>query len=64
LSSLLWCPTPWVGNVRNPTHRVGHRTHRVGHRTFHFRTTFLPPKDEIGDLVVKLKKFHEWYVSK
>jgi aspartate/methionine/tyrosine aminotransferase len=32
--------------------------------TFHFRTTFLPPKDEIGDLVVKLKKFHEGYIAK
>jgi aspartate/methionine/tyrosine aminotransferase len=30
--------------------------------TFHFRTTFLPPKDEIEDLVVKLKRFHEQYV--
>jgi aspartate/methionine/tyrosine aminotransferase len=30
--------------------------------TLHFRTTFLPPKDEIEELVVKLKKFHEWYV--
>ena len=30
--------------------------------TFHFRTTFLPPKDEIDELVVKLKKFHEQYV--
>jgi alanine transaminase len=32
--------------------------------TFHFRTTFLPPKDEIGDLVVKLKEFHEAYTAK
>lgn len=30
--------------------------------TFHFRTTFLPPKEEIEDLVVKLKAFHESYV--
>jgi aspartate/methionine/tyrosine aminotransferase len=30
--------------------------------TFHFRTTFLPPKDEIEELVVKLKKFHHRYV--
>jgi len=29
--------------------------------TLHFRTTFLPPRDEITDLVVKLKKFHEAY---
>ena len=31
--------------------------------TLHFRTTFLPPKDEIEELVVKIKKFHEGYVS-
>ena len=30
--------------------------------TFHFRTTFLPPKDEIEQLVVKLKKFHQRYI--
>jgi alanine transaminase len=30
--------------------------------TFHFRTTFLPPKEDIEDLVVKLKAFHERYV--
>ena len=30
--------------------------------TFHFRTTFLPPKAEIKELVVKLKTFHERYV--
>jgi aspartate/methionine/tyrosine aminotransferase len=32
--------------------------------TLHFRTTFLPPKDEIKDLVAKLKVFHENYVAK
>ncbi len=32
--------------------------------TLHFRTTFLPPRDEITDLVVKLKAFHEGYVAK
>jgi alanine transaminase len=31
--------------------------------TLHFRTTFLPPKDEIEELVVKLKEFHEKYVK-
>ncbi len=31
--------------------------------TLHFRTTFLPPRDEIKDLVVKLKEFHEAYVA-
>jgi aspartate/methionine/tyrosine aminotransferase len=30
--------------------------------TLHFRTTFLPPKDEIEQLTVKLKKFHKRYV--
>ncbi len=30
--------------------------------TFHFRTTFLPPSDEIEDLVEKLKVFHVNYV--
>jgi len=30
--------------------------------TFHFRTTFLPPRDEIEQMVVKLKTFHERYV--
>ncbi|MBX2992922.1 MAG: aminotransferase class I/II-fold pyridoxal phosphate-dependent enzyme [Bacteroidetes bacterium] len=29
--------------------------------TFHFRTTFLPPQDEIEELVEKLKAFHEKY---
>lgn len=32
--------------------------------TLHFRTTFLPPKDEIEELVVKLKEFHEDYTNK
>jgi aspartate/methionine/tyrosine aminotransferase len=31
--------------------------------TLHFRTTFLPPKDEIEELVVMMKKFHEGYIS-
>lgn len=31
--------------------------------TLHFRTTFLPPQDEIEELVVKLKRFHEQYVK-
>ncbi|MBI4535634.1 MAG: aminotransferase class I/II-fold pyridoxal phosphate-dependent enzyme [Ignavibacteriae bacterium] len=31
--------------------------------TLHFRTTFLPPQDEIEDLVRKLKKFHERYTK-
>ena len=30
--------------------------------TLHFRTTFLPPRDEIEQLVLKLKNFHEKYV--
>jgi len=30
--------------------------------TFHFRTTFLPPREEIEHLVVNLKTFHERYV--
>ena len=29
--------------------------------TFHFRTTFLPPEEEIRELVTNLKKFHEAY---
>lgn len=29
--------------------------------TFHFRTTFLPPQEEIEELVEKLKAFHEKY---
>jgi len=31
--------------------------------TLHFRTTFLPPKDEIEELVVKMKEFHKGYVK-
>ncbi|HEY3250073.1 MAG TPA: aminotransferase class I/II-fold pyridoxal phosphate-dependent enzyme [Ignavibacteria bacterium] len=31
--------------------------------TLHFRTTFLPPKDEIETLVEKMKVFHEKYVK-
>lgn len=31
--------------------------------TLHFRTTFLPPKDEIEELVVKMKGFQKRYVS-
>jgi alanine transaminase len=30
--------------------------------TFHFRTTFLPPRDEIESLVERLRRFHENYV--
>jgi aspartate/methionine/tyrosine aminotransferase len=30
--------------------------------TLHFRTTFLPPRDEIEQLVRSLKKFHERYI--
>jgi alanine transaminase len=30
--------------------------------TLHFRTTFLPPQDEIEGLVAQLKTFHENYV--
>ena len=29
--------------------------------TLHFRTTFLPPQEEIEDFVLKLKQFHEHY---
>jgi alanine transaminase len=32
--------------------------------TLHFRTTFLPPKDDILALVEKMKKFHAAYVEK
>ena len=32
--------------------------------TLHFRTTFLPPVEEIEALVVKLKQFHERYVAR
>lgn len=32
--------------------------------TLHFRTTFLPPKDDIKTLVEKMKKFHTAYVEK
>ncbi|MBN1981706.1 MAG: aminotransferase class I/II-fold pyridoxal phosphate-dependent enzyme [Chitinivibrionales bacterium] len=31
--------------------------------TFHFRTTFLPPKDQIEDLVKSMKTFYESYVK-
>ena len=31
--------------------------------TFHFRTTFLPPLEEIQAVVAKLKSFHEGYVA-
>ena len=32
--------------------------------TLHFRTTFLPPKEDISALVAKMKKFHTAYVAK
>lgn len=32
--------------------------------TLHFRTTFLPPKSEIEELVSKIKVFHKKYVQK
>lgn len=32
--------------------------------TLHFRTTFLPPKEDIRALVEKMKKFHASYVAK
>jgi aspartate/methionine/tyrosine aminotransferase len=31
--------------------------------TFHFRTTFLPPLEEIEELVIKLRRFHEQYTK-
>jgi alanine transaminase len=30
--------------------------------TLHFRTTFLPPQDEIEEVVRKLRGFHESYI--
>jgi aspartate/methionine/tyrosine aminotransferase len=32
--------------------------------TLHFRTTFLPPKEDIKELVASMKKFHLAYVKK
>jgi len=32
--------------------------------TLHFRTTFLPPKEDIQALVDSMKKFHTAYVAK
>lgn len=32
--------------------------------TLHFRTTFLPPKEEIEEFAVKIKEFHEQYIKK
>ncbi|MGB9695935.1 MAG: aminotransferase class I/II-fold pyridoxal phosphate-dependent enzyme [Ignavibacteria bacterium] len=32
--------------------------------TLHFRTTFLPPKDEIGKLVVLIRDFHTRYIKR
>jgi len=32
--------------------------------TFHFRTTFLPPREEIEELVARLAEFHVRYVKK
>lgn len=32
--------------------------------TLHFRTTFLPPRDEMEELVEKMRVFHEEYVKK
>jgi aspartate/methionine/tyrosine aminotransferase len=32
--------------------------------TLHFRTTFLPPQEEIVDVVERLKSFHERYVRR
>lgn len=32
--------------------------------TLHFRTTFLPPREEIKELVEKMKKFHAAYAEK
>ncbi|MGH2574314.1 MAG: aminotransferase class I/II-fold pyridoxal phosphate-dependent enzyme [Ignavibacteria bacterium] len=32
--------------------------------TIHFRTTFLPPKADIEELVIRMKEFHERYVEK
>ena len=32
--------------------------------TLHFRTTILPPKDEVEELVVMMKEFHKRYVER
>jgi alanine transaminase len=33
-------------------------------KTMHFRTTFLPPKEDINTLVDKMKNFHLSYIKK
>ena len=43
-----WCPGSGFGQLPG---------------TLHFRTTFLPPQDEIEVLVEKLQVFHETYVQ-
>jgi alanine transaminase len=32
--------------------------------TFHFRTTFLPPEDQIDDVIVKMRDFHHGFLAK
>lgn len=32
--------------------------------TYHFRTTFLPPEDQIGDVVSQMRSFHEHFLRK
>lgn len=32
--------------------------------TFHFRTTFLPPEDEIQDVIDRMRRFHEQFMAK
>jgi hypothetical protein len=32
--------------------------------TFHFRTTFLPPEDVMGDVVASLAAFHRSFMAK
>lgn len=32
--------------------------------TYHFRTTFLPPEDEIKNVITKMRRFHEQFMAK
>jgi alanine transaminase len=32
--------------------------------TYHFRTTFLPPEDEIDEVTARMSRFHTAFMSK
>ena len=58
-----WSPIPGGISSGNPT-SGGSYTQVFGtNGTFHFRTTFLPPEDEISSVLGLLESFHSRFMA-